>query len=163
MKNNQNTRASTTLYDFQYSNFQYSMTTNPYGRFNKPNWYETHLKQENISKKNKKISLMLLGDSIVAGLSRYHTVWKKYFNHYTVNCGIGGDRLQHTLWRSINLDIPDYVKSVFICCGTNNLDNDTTQDIVNGLLCIAFNMKKKKNDLNIIISGILPRDLHPSQ
>ena len=69
--------------------------------------------------------MLLIGDSIVAGLSRYKTVWNKYFKPYkALNCGIHVDRTQHVLWRADDLSVPPPVKYVVVHCGTNNLDHD---------------------------------------
>ena len=36
-------------------------------------------------------STLLIGDSIIAGLSRYSSIWKRYFKPlYAINCGIAG-------------------------------------------------------------------------
>ena len=44
----------------------------------------------------KNYSTLLTGDSIIAGLPRYSNIWKRYFKLLnTINCGIGGDRLQN--------------------------------------------------------------------
>ena len=41
----------------------------------------------------------ILGDSIVEGLARYPAVWNNHLKPFnTVNCGIGGDSIQHLLW-----------------------------------------------------------------
>ena len=38
----------------------------------------------------------ILGDSIVEGLARYPAVWNGHLKPFnTVNCGIGGDSIQH--------------------------------------------------------------------
>ena len=43
-------------------------------------------------------STLLIGDSIIAGLSRYSNIWKRYFKPlYAINCGIGGDRMENVL------------------------------------------------------------------
>ena len=64
----------------------------------------------------------ILGDSIVEGLARYPAVWNDHLKPFnTVNCGIGGDSIQHLLWRVGHLSIP-----------------------------------------HVIVTGILPRDLHPT-
>ena len=38
---------------------------------------------------------LLIGDSIIAGLSRYANIWKGYFQLLNaINCGVGEDRVQ---------------------------------------------------------------------
>ena len=46
---------------------------------------------------------ILIGDSNVAGLTWYQNVWEKFLKPLTtLNCGIGGDRIQHISWRALN-------------------------------------------------------------
>ena len=52
------------------------MTTIPTERFNKLNWFKLHNHHCTVAKKSNATTL-LIGDSIVAGLSRYANVWKK--------------------------------------------------------------------------------------
>ena len=50
-----------------------------------------------------KPNTLVLGDSIVAGLSRYPNVWNEYFAQINVlNLGIGGDRVENALWQAID-------------------------------------------------------------
>ena len=52
----------------------------------------------------------ILGDSIVEGLARYPAVWNDHLKPFnTVNCGIGGDSIQHLLWRVGHLSIPHVI------------------------------------------------------
>ena len=74
------------------------MSITPLPRFNKFNWIESHNNHcRNITVYNP--STLLTGDSIIAGLSQYKNVCKKYFQAFnTINCGIGGDKVQNMLW-----------------------------------------------------------------
>ena len=102
----------------------YGLATTPTGRNNKVGWYKRH---SNLDIRRKRLypSVLLIGDSIVASLSRYQTVWKKYFKLYkALNCGISGDRTQHVLWRAEGLSVPPSLKYVVIHCGTNNLNHN---------------------------------------
>ena len=54
------------------------------------NWFNTH---KNHCNNIKNYSTLLIGDSIIAGLSQYNNGWKKYFEPLnSINCGIGGDK-----------------------------------------------------------------------
>ena len=47
---------------------------------------------------------LLIGDSMIAGLSCYSNVWDRYFKLLNaINCSIGGDRVQNILWLCQNL------------------------------------------------------------
>ena len=54
--------------------------TSPMGRDNKHGWYEEHEKFVAIATRSLS-SVLLVGDSMVKGLARYHRVWSKYFEH----------------------------------------------------------------------------------
>ena len=54
------------------------MTTQAVPCYNKPGWNDLHRKFTNIAG-NSRSTVLLIGDSIVKGLFRYKTVWKKYF------------------------------------------------------------------------------------
>ena len=44
-------------------------------------------------------STLLIGDSIIAGLSHYSNIWMRYFKPLNaINCGIGGGRVENILW-----------------------------------------------------------------
>ena len=52
------------------------------GRDNKSGWYDIHQKHVNLSLNSKTI-LVLIGDSIVAGLSRYANIWQTFFKTFS--------------------------------------------------------------------------------
>ena len=62
------------------------------------------------------------------------------------------------LWRAANIPLPQSLEYVVISCGTNNLENNDSEKIDDGLFCIALALKKRMNHLKIVINGILPRD-----
>ena len=72
-----------------------SPATSPMGCDNKHGWYEEHEKFVAIATRSLS-SVLLVGDSMVKGLARYHRVWSKYFEPlHALNFGVGGDRTQH--------------------------------------------------------------------
>ena len=145
------------------SDYQGSAATTPSGRDNKSGWYDIHQKHVNLSLNSKTI-LVLIGDSIVAGLSRYVNIWRTFFKTFhTLNYGIGGDRTQHVLWRAENATLPNFLKYVVIHCGTNNIDRDQSRDIANGVISIGLKLQEKCRGLKVIVTGLLPRDSEWSQ
>ena len=135
-----------------------SPATSPMGRDNKHGWYEEHEKFVAIATRSLS-SVLLVGDSMVKGLARYHRVWSKYFEPLrALNFGVGGDRTQHVLWRIDNGEIPLNLQVAFIHCGTNNLDRDNPAEIRDGIASIVYTIQEKKPNANIIVSGLLPRD-----
>ena len=109
-------------------------------------------------KESTNIHTILLGDSIINGLSRYNKVWKNFFGSDTMNCGIGGDKVENILWRAENLNLPSHIKNVIIHCGTNNLHKNTSEEIADGLMCTALTITKEINNTKVFITGLLPRD-----
>ena len=50
------------------------------------------------------------------------------------------------------------VESVVIHCGTNNLDKDSPAEMKKGITSIAYAVLKQKPCVNIIVTGLIPRD-----
>ena len=125
---------------------------------NKHGWYEEHEKFVAIATRSLS-TVLLVGDSLVNGLARYHRVWSKYFEPLrALNFGVGGDRTQHVLWRIENGEILLNLQVAFVHCGTNNLDRDNPAEIRDGIASIVYTIQEKKPNANIIVSGLLPRD-----
>ena len=128
------------------------------GRDNKHSWFEEHEKFVAITAGSLS-SVLLVGDSLVNGLARYHRVWSKYFEPlHALNFGVGGDQTQHVLWRIENGEIPLNLQVAFVHCGTNNLDRDNPAEIRDGIASIVYTIQEKKPNANFIVSGLLPRD-----
>ena len=122
------------------------------------NWLNFHHNHCSKLAKNT-FETILIGDSIIAGLSRYQNVWDKFLKPLkALNCGIGGDKIQHVLWRALNLPVFSNLKNVVVLCGTNNLLLDWPKDIAGGIPEIARSFKTNYSCINVIICGILPRD-----
>jgi len=128
----------------------------------KPGWDKEHMQNVALTKTTD-INVVLAGDSIIKGLSRYPRIWRKYFAPLkSLNFGIGGDRTQHVLWRLQNGEMECDPKVVVVLCGTNNVDKNSSSEIAQGILAIVDYIRKKKPEVSIIVCGILPRDLYPS-
>ena len=56
------------------------------------------------------------------------------------------------------LSIFSSLKNAVILCGTNNLDQDSPEDIVDGIIKIGYCFKERHHLINIFIYGLLPRD-----
>ena len=76
-----------------------------------------------------------------------------------LNCGIVDNRIQHVLWRALNLPVFSNLKNTAaVLCGTNNLLLDSHKDIVDGILEITTSFKINYSCVNVTIFGILPLD-----
>ncbi len=145
----------------ELSGYHSSQASTPLGRNNKPGWYAEHDKFVHISSTGAS-GILLIGDSLINGLSRYNSVWQKYFNPLRcLNFGIGGDKTQHVLWRVENGEIPMNLHIVVIHCGTNNVDLNTPTDIKDGITSIVSVFQTAKPNAKVIIAGLLPRDPVP--
>ena len=135
------------------SRFYYGF--NPSERFYNNNWLKIHqnhcfqVKQENFNS-------IIIGDSIVAGLTRYTNVWNNLFGNRFINLGISGDRVENVLWRARDIPFLPSLKNVVILCGTNNINKDSPYDIAQGLTAIGSVFKNQSNNPNIFICGLLP-------
>ena len=135
----------------------YGLATTPTGSNNKVGWYKRHNTLDILAKRLHP-SVLLIRDSIAAGLSRYQKAWKKYFKLYkAVNCGIPGDRIQHILWRAEDLSVPPSATYVVVHCGTNNLDHDKPKTIVDNIVKIGKVFQEKlAADVKKILTRLLP-------
>ena len=129
----------------QLTGYCTSLASSPMGRDNKHGWYEKHEKLVAIAAGSLS-SVLLIGDSLVNGLARYHRVWSKYFKPLrALNFGVGGDRTQNVLWRIENGEIPLNLQVAFVHCGTNNLDRDNPDEIRDGIFnCLYYTGEKTK-------------------
>ena len=62
-----------------------SKTTTPSSRFYKNGWFHSHKLQQDILRKSKTPSLLLIGDSIAYGFKRYRHIWEKLHGNLAVN------------------------------------------------------------------------------
>ena len=76
----------------------------------------------------------------------------------TLNCGIGGDRVQNVLWRDQNLPVISSLRNVVILCLFYYLFQDSPEDIADGIIEIVQTFQSSYNSINIAIGGILPPD-----
>ena len=128
----------------------------PASRDNKTGWFKLQKKQA-AEVFNACSETLIIGDSIVSGLTRYERVWDRYFPN-TLNNGIGGDCTQHVLWRVRNTRFNEKIKTIIVHCGTNNLDHNRPADIAEALVEISRKVHYYHPHINVILSGILPRD-----
>ena len=133
------------------------ITTIPPARFSKRNWLELHLKHCYFLTNDKR-GTILIGDSLVAGLSRYQNIWNRDFSFSTLNCGMGGDRVQNDLRQAYNLPAVKSVRNVVFLCRTNNLHGDAPEDVADGIMKIGSTFKRFCTDVNVFICGIFPCD-----
>jgi lysophospholipase L1-like esterase len=106
------------------------------------------------------IGLVFLGDSITNGWQwgEHVQLWDRYFGpHDPANFGIGGDRIEHLLWRIENGEL-DRVRprAVVLLIGTNNIDLPASE-IRDGVITVVKRIREKLPDTPIVLMGIFPR------
>ena len=78
------------------------MSIAPLPRLSYVNWLNSHNKHCSMMIRN--YSTLLIGDTIIVGLSPYSNIWKRYFQPLNaINSGIGRDRVQNILSLCHNL------------------------------------------------------------
>ena len=106
---------------------------------------------------SKSFKSILIGDSLIAVLNRYFKISRIVFKTIkALNCDIGGNHVQNVLWRVQNIDISSSLKNTVILCDTNNLHQDSPEDIVNGIIEIGPCFTKQHYHINVSICGLLP-------
>jgi beta-glucosidase len=120
---------------------------------------------QDIKKKDGKIDVVFLGDSITDGWRGTGAkVWTNDFGKLNpINLGIGGDRTQHVLWRIQHDELAGYKPKAFvIMIGTNNMGSNTPEEIAGGNKAILDEIKKQHPDAKVLLLGIFPRSPKPT-
>jgi len=108
----------------------------------------------------QKPEFIIMGDSITAAWeAQGKEAWNKHFAPLN-SCffGIGGDRVEHLLWRFENSTIgKDFQpKAVAILIGVNNLFSADTQDIAAGTRNLVSKIKERCPEAKILLLGVFP-------
>jgi platelet-activating factor acetylhydrolase IB subunit beta/gamma len=108
------------------------------------------------------IQLVFLGDSLTRRWEDNIDLWNKYFVAYNAaNFGVGGDCLENIKWRVLNGELDGIdPKVIIILAGTNNLDKDSEETIVDGIREIAEIVQHKLKNTKLVILGLLPRNVN---
>lgn len=114
------------------------------------------------SLKGKDVDLVLMGDSIMHFWEWKHPQsWKTFTQGRTVlNCGYGGDRTQHVIWRIQHGELDGYkAKAVLLMIGTNNNSSKETkpENVLKGIEKIVALIREKQPWAKIILHPIFPR------
>mgnify|MGYP001555078065 FL=1 len=85
--------------------------------------------------------------------------WKKYFEPRNAeNMGYGWDRIENVLWRVYHGELDDInPKQIVMMIGTNNLQLNSDQEIIEGLKFLIKVIQKKQPAAQILLLGLLPR------
>lgn len=131
--------------------------------------YDWKQRHEDILALNKKQApeILLIGNSIThywAGEPNAHIVrgedsWKDLFKGKVArNLGFGFDRIENALWRIYHGELDGYeAKKVILLMGTNNLDKNTDDEIIDGINELVRAVRHRQPKAEIYVAGILPR------
>ena len=118
-----------------------------------------------IAKKGE-AQVVFLGDSITAGWAgNGKDVFKEYAKYNAANFGIGGDQVQHVLWRVENGEFEGIKpKAVVLMIGTNNVGNalHTPEMIANGIKNIIAAIHQRSPDTKVLLLAVFPRSAKPT-
>ena len=124
---------------------------------------EHHIEKHNkfLALHNKhEIQLVFLGDSLTRRWEDNIDLWNKFFSEYNaVNFGVGGDCLENIKWRILNGELDGINPKILIfLAGTNNLDKDSTDEIIDGIHEIAGIIQEKLQHTKVVVLALLPRN-----
>lgn len=146
-----------------------SATTLPITQRRDANTYDWETRHSEVLNHNKTHSpkLVFIGNSITHFWGGFPTApvkngidsWNKYFEKKNiVNLGFGWDRIENVLWRVYNGELDNISPNqIVIMVGTNNLEQNSNSEIVEGLRFLTDAISAKQPSSKIILLGILPR------
>ncbi len=111
------------------------------------------------------IGVLFLGDSITEGWRGVPHIWEHYFGKYQpANFGYSGDQTQNVIWRLENGELEGITpKVVVLMIGTNNSDQHTGEQIVDGIRKIIAITRAKIPGVKVLLLAIFPRDARRNQ
>ncbi len=118
------------------------------------------------------IELLFVGDSITDFFSNPRgqnpatglEVFNASFGQFKpANFGIAGDTTQGVLWRMQNGELEGFkAKLIVLMLGTNNINRNPVDEIVDGDRLIIEEFKKRQPQARVLLLGIFPRNMDPA-
>jgi lysophospholipase L1-like esterase len=120
------------------------------------------------------IDLLFVGDSITDWFANPRgqaqtpapglEVWNANFGPLKpANFGIAGDTTQGVLWRMQNGELEGFkAKLIVLMLGTNNINRNPVDDIVDGDRLIIEEFKKRQPQAKVLLLGVFPRNADPA-
>jgi lysophospholipase L1-like esterase len=111
------------------------------------------------------VELLFVGDSITDGWRNAgQPVWDQHWAPLkAANFGIGGDTTQGVLWRMQNGELDNFkAKLIVLMLGTNNINRNPNDEIVDGDRLIIEEFKKRQPQAKVLLLGIFPRAQQPT-
>ena len=113
----------------------------------------------------KEVDLVFLGDSITRGWEGNGAkVLEELRQTYSIHTlGIGGDRVQHNIWRVRNGEFDGYrAKLVMLMIGTNNNYGDRPEAVAAGIKVLLGDIRAKQPQAKVVLVPIFPRGEKPT-
>jgi len=114
------------------------------------------------------IDLLFVGDSITDWFANPRgqqpatgiEVWNANFAPLkAANFGIAGDTTQGVLWRMQNGELEGFkAKLIVLMLGTNNINRNPVDDIVDGDRLIIEEFRKRQPQAKVLVLGVFPRN-----
>ena len=135
-------------------------------------FYDWKQRHEDIIAMNKSENpdILMIGNSIThywagkptAPIIRGEDSWNELFKGKIVhNLGFAWDRIENALWRIYHGELDGYnAKKVFLLLGTNNLEKNTNDEIIDGINELVRAVRHRQPNAKIYVTGILPRTKH---
>jgi lysophospholipase L1-like esterase len=111
------------------------------------------------------IDLLWVGDSITDWWARGgQQVWEQNFASLKpANFGIAGDTTQGVLWRMQNGELEGFTAKLIVhMLGTNNINRNPVDEIVDGNRLILEEFKKRQPQAKVLLLGVFPRNADPA-
>ena len=131
------------------------------------NWWTTrHTQKLAALKKQEKVDLLMIGDSITHGWEgRGRKVWDKFYaKRNAFNIGYSGDRTEHVIWRLQNGEVERISpKLAVIMIGTNNTGHrqDKPKNTAAGIKAIIGEVHKRLPKTQVLLLAVFPRGAKP--
>ena len=140
-----------------------SLTLCPVSRFWADWWIQKLARnRERIQKDGGEFDIVMLGDSIThyweigEGQDDSHDIEILEKKYKIMNCGYGGDTIEHLLWRVKNGELDGYsAKLITLMIGTNNA-NGYPEEISVGVRNLVNVIREKQPKAKILLLGYLP-------
>ena len=121
--------------------------------------------RKEIAEGPKEVDLVFLGDSITRGWegngAKVLAELRRTYSIHTL--GIGGDRVQHNIWRVRNGEFDGYrARLVMLMIGTNNNYGDTPEDVAAGIKVLLADIRAKQPQAKIVLVPVFPRGEFPT-
>src|SRR5262249_60184486 len=87
-------------------------------------------------------------------------IWNANFAQFKpANFGIAGDTTQGVLWRMQNGELEGFkAKLIVLMLGTNNINRNPVDEIVDGDRLIIGEFKKRQPQAKVLLLGVFPRN-----